>query len=72
MYTNSGARVEASRYGSEHSGVHVVVVHETQGHLMTARHFATHKPAESARLAQCLTAVHLGRVLVIVGAVSKY
>lgn len=54
-----------------HSGVHVVVLHESGQHVMMARHFLTYQPAEHARLKQCLEAVHEGRLVIILGMVGS-
>lgn len=70
-YESEGRRPMVTLPGAAHSGVHVLVVHESSGHLMMAQHFLTHQPAEHKRLQQCLATVQPGRVVALLGAVSK-
>ncbi|XP_063872291.1 protein O-linked-mannose beta-1,2-N-acetylglucosaminyltransferase 1-like isoform X2 [Scylla paramamosain] len=67
-YESKGKRPSRLTPGSTHSGVHVLVVHESHGHLMMAQHFVTHQPAEHQRLRQCMATVQRGRVVVLLGA----
>ena len=69
-YESKGQRPLMMSPGAAHSGVHVLVVHESGGHLMMAHHFRTHQPAEHQRLRQCLSNVQPGRVMAVLGAVS--
>lgn len=66
VVVTSSASVERT-----HSGVHVVVLHESAEYVMMARHFLTYQPAEHARLKQCLEAVHEGRLVIILGMVGS-
>ncbi|KAK4327064.1 hypothetical protein Pmani_002438 [Petrolisthes manimaculis] len=68
VYDRGGEVVTLSASaGRTHSGVHVVVFHESGLHVMMARHFLTYQPAEHAHLKQCLKAVQEGRLVVILG-----
>ncbi|KAK3859673.1 hypothetical protein Pcinc_034227, partial [Petrolisthes cinctipes] len=48
-----------------HSGIHVLVLHSSWGHVMMSRQFLTHQPSEHRNLATCLTSLMPGRLLIV-------
>ncbi|XP_063603783.1 protein O-linked-mannose beta-1,2-N-acetylglucosaminyltransferase 1-like [Penaeus indicus] len=48
-----------------HSGMHVVVLHPSRGHVMLARQFLTHQPAEDRNLVACLESLMPGNILIV-------
>ncbi|XP_027235709.2 protein O-linked-mannose beta-1,2-N-acetylglucosaminyltransferase 1 [Penaeus vannamei] len=61
VYEKSGRVGAAAR---THSGVHVVALHPLRGHVMLARQFLTHQPAEHRNLAACLDSLMPGNILI--------
>lgn len=56
---------------TSHAGVHVVVLHSSEGNVMIRRHFLTHQPAEHRNLATCLASLMPGRLLIVAAVVSN-
>ncbi|XP_042885982.1 protein O-linked-mannose beta-1,2-N-acetylglucosaminyltransferase 1-like isoform X2 [Penaeus japonicus] len=54
-----------------HSGVHVIVMHPCEGHVMRAQKFLTSQPAEHVNLAHLIASLQPGRI-VIVAAVPEW
>ncbi|XP_037777208.1 protein O-linked-mannose beta-1,2-N-acetylglucosaminyltransferase 1-like isoform X2 [Penaeus monodon] len=53
-------------YYITHTGMHVVVLHPSRGHVMLARQFLTHEPSEDRNLVACLDSVMPGNILIVV------
>lgn len=53
-----------------HAGVHVLVLHEATGHLMTSELFLTWQPTAHKMLATMMTTLQAGRLVLCLGVVS--
>lgn len=53
-----------------HAGVHVLVLNEATGHLMTSELFLTWQPTAHKMLATMMTTLQKGRLVLCLGAVS--
>ncbi|XP_042885983.1 protein O-linked-mannose beta-1,2-N-acetylglucosaminyltransferase 1-like [Penaeus japonicus] len=67
LYERHGDAVTAESQSGQQTGVHVIVLHESLGHVMSARQYFTCQPSEHVRLARGLAAVGAGRALVVAG-----
>ncbi|XP_063603782.1 protein O-linked-mannose beta-1,2-N-acetylglucosaminyltransferase 1-like [Penaeus indicus] len=53
-------------YYISHTGMHVVVLHPSRGHVMLARQFLTQEPSEDRNLVACLESLMPGNILIAV------
>ncbi|XP_047474982.1 protein O-linked-mannose beta-1,2-N-acetylglucosaminyltransferase 1-like [Penaeus chinensis] len=52
-------------YYVSHTGMHVVVLHPSRGHVMLARQFLTQEPSEDRNLVACLESLMPGNILIV-------
>ncbi|XP_063600034.1 protein O-linked-mannose beta-1,2-N-acetylglucosaminyltransferase 1-like [Penaeus indicus] len=67
IYAQHGAPATPDNLLNPQSGVHLLVLHETFGHVMAARQYFTQQPAEHRRFVQGLASVQSGRLVVVAG-----
>ncbi|XP_069970984.1 protein O-linked-mannose beta-1,2-N-acetylglucosaminyltransferase 1 [Penaeus vannamei] len=71
IYEQHGAPATPTSLLNPQSGLHLLVLHESSGHVMSARQYFTQQPAEHRRFVGGLASVQPGR-LVVVGGVPEW